>query len=94
MNTESQKPKFFGTKTDLKNTENSNALAPQGWIGQFSPQITQMITKKTIIIAETLTKTFFNFFVIFQSETCCKTTLVTRYFSGKVSCHAIEFFID
>ena len=40
MNTESQKPKFFGTKTDLKNTENSNALAPQGWKGQFSPQIT------------------------------------------------------
>ena len=27
MNTESPKPKFFGTKTDLKNTENSNALA-------------------------------------------------------------------
>ena len=30
MNTESQKPEFFGTKIDLKNTENSNALAPQG----------------------------------------------------------------
>ena len=29
MNTESQKPKFFGTKTDLKTTENSNALAPK-----------------------------------------------------------------
>ena len=50
MNTESQKPKFFGTKTDLKNTENSNALAPQGWIGQFSPEITQMITKKPLLL--------------------------------------------
>ena len=30
MNTESQKPEFFGTKIDLKNNENSNALAPQG----------------------------------------------------------------
>ena len=30
MNTKSQKLKFFGTKTDLKNAENSNALAPQG----------------------------------------------------------------
>ena len=45
----------------------------------------------TIIISETSTKTFFK---IFQSETCCKATLVTRYFSGKVSCHAIELFID
>ena len=72
MNTESQKPKFFGTKTDLKNTENSNALAPQGWIGQFSPQITQMITKKTIIIVETLTKTFFKFFLFFNQKHAAK----------------------
>ena len=48
--------------------------------------------KKTIIITETSTKTFC--IVIFQSETCCKATLVTRYFSGKMSCHAIELFID
>ena len=47
----------------------------------------------TIIITETSTKTLF-IVIIFQSETCCKTTLVTRYFSGKVSCHAIESFVD
>ena len=47
----------------------------------------------TIIITETSTKTLF-IVIIFQSETCCKTTLVTRYFSEKVSCHAIESFVD
>ena len=72
MNTKSQKLKFFGTKTDLKNAENSNALAPQGWIGQFSPQITQMITKKTIIVAETSTKTFSNFFLFFNQKHAAK----------------------
>ena len=44
----------------------------------------------TIIIIETSTKTFLSLY----SETCCKTTLVTRYFLRKVSCHAIELFID
>ena len=47
----------------------------------------------TIIITETSTKTLF-IVIIFQSETSCRTTLVTRYFSGKVSCHAIESFVD
>ena len=48
--------------------------------------------RTTITVTETSTKTFL--IIIFRSETCCKPTLVTRYFSGKVSCHAIELFID
>ena len=59
MNTESQKPEFFGTKIDLKNTENSNALAPQGGIGQFSPQITQMITQKPLLLLKPQRKLFY-----------------------------------
>ena len=47
--------------------------------------------RTNVTINETSTKTFF---LIFQSETCCKLTLVTRYYSGKVSCHAIELLID
>ena len=48
--------------------------------------------RTTTTVTETSTKTFL--IIIFRSETCCKPTLVTRYFSGKVSCHAIELFID
>ena len=39
--------------------------------------------RTNVTITETSTKTLF--FLIFQSETCCKPTLVTRYYSGKVS---------
>ena len=54
----------------------------QGWIGQFSPQIIQMITEQPILWMKPQRKLFF---LNFQSETCCKPTLVTRYYLGKVS---------
>ena len=50
-----------------------------------------MITEQTLLLMKPQQKPFF---LIFQSETCCKLTLVTRYYSGKVSCHAIELLID
>ena len=54
----------------------------QGFIGQFSPQIIQMITEQPILWMKPQRKLFF---LNFQSETCCKPTLVTRYYLGKVS---------
>ena len=54
----------------------------QGWIGQFSPQIIQMITEQPILWMKPQRKLFF---LNFQSETCCKPTVVTRYYLGKVS---------
>ena len=54
----------------------------QGWIGQFSPQIIQMITEQPILWMKPQRKLLF---LNFQSETCCKPTLVTRYYLGKVS---------
>ena len=54
-------------------------------------QIIQMITEQTLLLMKPQRKPFF---LIFQSETCCKLTLVTRYYSGKVLCHAIELLID
>ena len=80
MNTQSEKLKFFSKKTDpQKNTENPNALRMNR-----SVQSTNHTNdnRTTITINETSTKTFF---FNFQSETCCKPTLVTRYYSGKVS---------
>ena len=52
-----------------------------------------MITQQPLLL-KLQRKLLFFIIIIFQSETCCKTTLVTRYFSGKVSCHAIKLFID
>ena len=54
----------------------------QGWIGQFSPQIIQMITEQPLVSMKPHQKFFF---LNFQSETCCKPTLLTRYYSRKVS---------
>ena len=52
-----------------------------------------MITEQPLLLLKPQRKPFC--IIIFQSETCCKATLVRRYFSGKVSCHAIELiFID
>ena len=51
-----------------------------------------MITEQPLLLLKPQRKPFC--IIIFQSETCCKATLVKRYFSGKVSCHAIELFID
>ena len=52
-----------------------------------------MITEQPLLLMKPQRKPFC--IIIFQSETCCKATLVRRYFSGKVSCHAIELiFID
>ena len=77
-------------KPILKNMENPNdSLKMNRSVQSTNPTNGN---KKTIIITETSTKTFC--IVIFQSETCCIATLVTRCFSGKMSCHAIELFID
>ena len=90
MNTQSEKSKFFSTKTVLKkNRENPNAPLRMNRSVQSTNHTND--NRTTITINETSTKTFF---LNFQSETCCKPTLVTRYYSGKVSCHAIELFID
>ena len=92
MNTQSEKPKFHGTKTDPKKI--SKIPMPPLWMNRSVQSRTHTNDNTTtIIITETSTKTLF-IVIIFQSETCCKTTLVTRYFSGKVSCHAIESFVD
>ena len=92
MNTQSEKPKFHGTKTDPKKI--SKIPMPPLWMDRSVQSRTHTNDNTTtIIITETSTKTLF-IVIIFQSETCCKTTLVTRYFSGKVSCHAIESFVD
>ena len=92
MNTQSEKPKFYGTKTDPKKI--SKIPMPPLWMNRSVQSRTHTNDNTTtIIITETSTKTLF-IVIIFQSETCCKTTLVTRYFSGKVSCHAIESFVD
>ena len=81
MNTQSEKPKFFSTKTVLKkNIENPNAPLRMNRSVQSTNHTND--NRTTITINETLTKTFF---VNFQSETCCKPTLLTRYYSGKVS---------
>ena len=88
MNTQSEKPKFFSTKTDPpKNTENSNALRMNRLVQSTNHTNDN---RTTITITETSTKTFLK---IFQSETYCKPTLVTRYYS-QGRCHAIELFID
>ena len=92
MNTQSEKPKFHGTKTDPKKI--LKIPMPPLWMNRSVQSRTHTNDNTTtIIITETSTKTLF-IVIIFQSETCCKTTLVTRYFSGKVSCHAIESFVD
>ena len=92
MNTQSEKPKFYGTKTDPKKI--SKIPMPPLWMNRsVQSRAHTNDNTTTIIITETSTKTLF-IVIIFQSETCCKTTLVTRYFSGKVSCHAIESFVD
>ena len=80
MNTESQKPNFFGTKTDIKNTKKSQCPGPSRMNRTVQSTNHTNDNTKTIIIAETSTKTFFKIFLVFQSETCCETTLVTRYF--------------
>ena len=73
MNTESQKQNFFGTKTDIKNTEKKpNVLAPQVWIGQFSPQITQMITQKPLLLLKPQRKLFLKFFLFFNQKHAAK----------------------
>ena len=81
MNTESQKPNFFGTKTDIKNTKKSQCPGPSRMNRTVQGTNHTNDNTKTIIIAEASTKTFFKIFLVFQSETCCETTLVTRYFS-------------
>ena len=92
MNTQSEKPKFYGTKTDPKKI--SKIPMPPLWMNRSVQSRTHTNDNTTtIIITETSTTTL-SIVIIFQSETCCKTTLVTRYFSGKVSCHAIESFVD
>ena len=92
MNTQSEKPKFHGTKTDPKKI--SKIPMPPLWMNRsVQSRIHTNDNTTTIIITETSTETLF-IVIIFQSETCCKTTLVTRYFSGKMSCHAIESFVD
>ena len=89
MNTQSEKPKFFGTKTDLKKI--SKIPMPPLRMNRSVQSINHTNDNTTtIIIIETSTKTFLSLY----SETCCKTTLVTRYFLRKVSCHANELFID
>ena len=80
MNTESQKPNFFGTKTDIENTKKSQCPGPSRMNRTVQSTNHTNDNTKTIIIAETSTKTFLKIFLVFQSETCCETTLVTRYF--------------
>ena len=41
------------------------------------------VTERPLLLLKPRQKIFI--IIIFQSETCCKPTLVTRYFSGKVS---------
>ena len=78
MNTQSEKPKFHGTKTDPKKI--SKIPMPPLWMNRSVQSRTHTNDNTTtIIITETSTKTLF-IVIIFQSETCCKTTLVTRYF--------------
>ena len=91
MNTQTEKPKFFSTKTDLKKIQNI-PMPPLRMNRSVQSTDHSNDNRTTITVTETSTKTFL--IIIFRSETCCKPTLVTRYFSGKVSCHAIELFID
>ena len=89
MNTKSQKPNFFGTKTDIKNTKKSQCPGPSRMNRTVQSTNHTNDNTKIIIIAETSTKTFFKIFLVFQSETCCETTLVTRYFfQGR--CHVTQ----
>ena len=74
MNTQSQKP-------ILKKKKPKNPMPPLRMNRTVQSTNYAHDDTTTIIISETSTKTFFK---IFQSETCCKATLVTRYFSGKV----------
>ena len=92
---EIQKIKFFWHQNRSKKKNRKSQCPHQGWIGQLSPlawiayAFQQMITQQPILLVKPQRKLFFS-----PSETCCKTTLVTRYFVRKVSCHAIELFID
>ena len=89
---ETEKHMLKNGKTDPKKI--SKIPMPPLWMNRSVQSRTHTNDNTTtIIITETSTKTLF-IVIIFQSETCCKTTLVTRYFSGKVSCHAIESFVD
>ena len=85
MNTQSEKPKFFSTKTDPpKNTENSNALRMNRLVQSTNHTNDN---RTTITITETSTKTFLK---IFQSETCCKPTLVTWMVSRNRIIHRLR----
>ena len=87
MNTQSEKPKFFSTKTDpQKNTENSNALRMNR-----SVQSTNHTNdnRTTITINETSPKTFF---LIFNQKHAANQLYSRDIIQGR--CHAIEFFID
>ena len=83
---------FWYQNRSKKKTENPNESVMNRSVKSTCVDCIRIPTNDntaTNIISETSTKTFFS-----PSETCCKTTLVTRYFVQKVSCHAIELFID
>ena len=74
------KTEFFWHKNRYKNTKKSQWPGPSRMNRTVQSTNHTNDNTKTIIIAETSTKTFFKIFLVFQSETCCETTLVTRYF--------------
>ena len=77
MNTQSEKPKFFGTKTDLKKIW--KIPMPPSRMKKSVQSTNPTKDNTTTIITETSTKTFF-IIITFESETCWKTTLITRCF--------------
>ena len=92
-------PKFFGKKADLEKI--SKIVMPPLRMKQ-SVQSTNQTNDDTttIIVAETSTKTFIIIIIFFLlllvlNQKHAANQLQSRdIFSGKVSCHAIELFID
>ena len=87
-----RKTKILWHKNILKKYRKSQC-PPQGWIGQFSPQITQVITQQRLLLLKPQRKLFYRYYFPIRNRLQNNFSHAIFFREG-IWCHAIELFID